>query len=380
MNVLVTDAVTKQALAITQSLGRRGIDVTCISSEFYSPAFYSKFCKKHFVAPRERDKDGFISFVQDLVKKERYELVITCSDLSTEYLSEARGRLLPYTKLALPEHDKILTVLNKDRLMQFCQKNGFPAPITLYPENLNEALSLSAKVGYPVVLKGTRGTAAANVRFVKTENELEEKYLELQRLGLKIIIQEFVGGEFLDFDGMYVDGIPVARFMFKAIRTFPKEGGNTSKAISVYNEQLKILMDGIFKSLRWTGVVNVDCKIDAKTSEIKIIDINPRFGGPIAFAIACGVDIPNLLYDAFVHEKKEEPKPYKLNKIFRSLFREEVLYAYYRPQSAPKMLLEMLNPFVNYGFHFNDLKAFIMLLKNTKWEIEYRTRMQQNKF
>lgn len=374
MSILVIDANTKQALAVTQSLGRRGIDVTCIASSLYAPAFYSKFCKRHFIAPGERDKSGFINFVSNLVKKEKYELVITCGDLSTEYISEAREYLLPYVKIALPEHEKVLTVLNKDRLMKFCQENGFPAPSTFYPNNLNDALSFSAKLGYPVVLKGTRGCAAINVRYAVSERELKEKYIELEKFDLKIILQEYVRGESFGFDGLYNNGIPLARFMFKVIRTFPEGGGNTSKAVSTFDKQLEDSVNKVLKALNWTGVVNIDCKRDRRTGEMKVLDINPRFGGPIAFAISCGVDVPKQLYNFIVHGINELPKPYKLNKVFRSIFRDEILYAYYRPQSIPKMLFEMLNPFVNYGFCLNDIKAFIMLIKNTKWEIEDRIK------
>ena len=128
MGVLILDAELKHALSITQSLGEKGIDVSCVSTIPSAPVKYSKYCKEYFVSPVLGKKKEYIKFVAKILKNGNYDLVIPCCDLSTEYISENKDAFSQYTNIFLPSHEIVKLALHKDRLMKFCEDNGINAP------------------------------------------------------------------------------------------------------------------------------------------------------------------------------------------------------------------------------------------------------------
>ena len=49
-----------------------------------------------------------------------------------------------------------------------------------------------------------------------------------------------------------------------------------------------------FESLRWRGPAEVELKIDARDGIAKVIEVNPRLPGYVAFPITCGLHLPRL--------------------------------------------------------------------------------------
>ena len=101
--VLVTDAHTKQALAVTQSLGRRGISVSLVDSSSAAPAFASQYCRERLISPQRRDESAYMEFLAGCLRRNRYELLIACDDLTAQYVSRARASLTPHTRVVLPD-------------------------------------------------------------------------------------------------------------------------------------------------------------------------------------------------------------------------------------------------------------------------------------
>ena len=186
MSVLITEAETKQGLAITQSLGRKGIAISCLTSNPSAPCLYSKYCKEYFISPRLEDKDSYIRFLLGIVKNKKYDLLISCSDLTTEYISEKRESLLSFARFLLPSHQTLMCALNKDKLMRFCQGRNLSMPKTFYPKTIGQVKTFNGRLNSPLVLKGTRGSGAAQVRYAKSKRELISSYIELKKEVSKI--------------------------------------------------------------------------------------------------------------------------------------------------------------------------------------------------
>jgi len=370
MRVLITDSELKQALAITQSLGRKGIAVSCLSSNRAASSFYSKYCQEKFISPYLSDKENYINSLLEIVKNKKHELLFTCSDAATEYISELRGKLIRYIGFVVPDHENIVLALNKDKLMRFCQERGFPIPRTAYPKSRQDILALDGEVNYPLVLKGSRGACAQHVRYAESKDELLAAYSELKGKAPEVIIQEYIAGDNYGYYGLCDEGEVFAFFIFKTIRSYPATGGTPSKAISFYDAKLEEFARKILRELHWSGFVNIDFMKDTRDGEYKLLEINPRFGGTTPLAISCGVDFPMLLYEFVVEGRESTCNNYKIGKIYRSLFREEVLHAFERPRVIPQMLFELFNPFVSYGIHLADLAPLIGMAKTLGWELK----------
>jgi predicted ATP-grasp superfamily ATP-dependent carboligase len=370
MRVLITEAEVKQATAIAQRLGRRGVEITCLSSNPGAPAFYSKYCSERLSSPFVAHKEDYIKRLLAIVRTGKYDVVIPCSDAATTYLSELKEELSPHVAFAVAGHENLLRSLHKDRFMKFCDEKGFPIPKTFFPKTREDVLRLAGELDYPLVLKGSRGASSENVRHAGSSEELINAYDEIKDRAPAVIIQECVVGEQSCFYSVCDRGDILTAFMCKTLRSYPVTGGTPGKAMSFYDEKLVELAAKVLKELRWSGMVNIDVMKDAHSGEYKILEINPRIPGTLSLAIASGVDFPALIYDYIVEGRKEGPKSYKTGKVFRSLFKEEALYACERPSIIPRMILELFNPFITYGIDWRDPAPIIGMLKLLKWEVE----------
>jgi hypothetical protein len=75
-------------------------------------------------------------------------------------------------------------------------------------------------------------------------------------------------------------------------RLQPAGVGIGCAAVSVHRIDLLQLILPMFTRLRWQGPADVDFKIDSRTGQAWLIEVNARFSGSVEFAIACGVNLP----------------------------------------------------------------------------------------
>ena len=87
MRVLITDGNFKHALASVRSLGKKGIDVTALSHMRLSTSFHSKYCSKGILAPNPEHDPTFAEFVHELVKRERFDVVLPISYAAVDQIS-----------------------------------------------------------------------------------------------------------------------------------------------------------------------------------------------------------------------------------------------------------------------------------------------------
>jgi predicted ATP-grasp superfamily ATP-dependent carboligase len=292
------------------------------------------------------------------VKRKRYGLLISCTDYSTNVISQNRNRIEPYTKVFLPNHEKIRTVTSKYHLMKYALNHSIPIPKTYRPKDSSD---LKGHLKYPIVIKGDETSGARKVRYAYSREELIGKYEEIRKIDTLPIIQEFIEGKDKFFYGLCDKGEVRAYFMLEVIRSYPPTGGNPSKAVSIYDQELRELSFKFLKSISWEGIMGLDFRQENKTGKYYLLDFNPRFGATIALAIKSGVDFPWLLYRLAVEGKREYVLKYSKAK-YRSLLTEDIRYALSRPSQIPRLLLEFLEPGVFYGFDKNDLKPFICKL------------------
>ena len=59
------------------------------------------------------------------------------------------------------------------------------------------------------------------------------------------------------------------------------------------------------RALRYTGVAMVEFKVNAKTGEFVLIEINGRFWGSLPLAVAAGANFPLWLYQMWVENRED---------------------------------------------------------------------------
>ncbi|MFQ5590822.1 MAG: ATP-grasp domain-containing protein [Phycisphaerae bacterium] len=150
---------------------------------------------------------------------------------------------------------------------------------------------------FPLFLKPRRGSAATGDYTVRTEDEL-------RTFGLRVpdpIVQEFVSGQehtldvYTGFDGRPRCVVPRKRL---EVRT-----GEVSKGLIVKDPTIMAVGMHVAQALDGCrGVINVQCIVTPK-GRIRVIEINPRFGGGVPLSIHAGADFPRWILSEFLGKR-----------------------------------------------------------------------------
>src|SRR5688500_19759799 len=103
MRAFVTDGDQRPALAITRSLGRRGISVVVGEEAEYSLASSSAYCNRHVRYPSPRlHPRAFEQFLLEFVPRNQIDVVVTVTDVTTHAIASVQGDLSGTGASAVP--------------------------------------------------------------------------------------------------------------------------------------------------------------------------------------------------------------------------------------------------------------------------------------
>ena len=151
--VLVLDANQRSALAVTRSLGKKGLTVYTSEEDANALAGYSRYSKAHFTYPSPRlEANSFTEALARLIEQQQIDLLLPMTELTTSLILGNRSR---FNRVKIPFSDSqtVASISDKCALMRMADTLGVPYPQTWFCEN---ASSLSCDLDdlvYPVVLK-----------------------------------------------------------------------------------------------------------------------------------------------------------------------------------------------------------------------------------
>jgi predicted ATP-grasp superfamily ATP-dependent carboligase len=293
--LIVEDGRSRGALAAARALGAAGWTVGIASPERVGLAASSRWTERwHRVPPPEEGVDGFVNATRAAISAGEYELVFASGDAELLALSERRGELgaeMPYAP-----HEVVLRALDKLEVVRAAAEAGLHVPRT---EPADDA-SLRT-FALPVVVKArlhgdpaARGAPARLEALVaRTREEAVARIEELRALGAQPLLQEHLIGR-LAAHTVVVDrdGRVVARVQQRAEATWPPGVGASVRAETVpVDEELGAAVDRLVGRLGWFGLAELQLVEDA-AGVPRLIDLNGRFYGSLALALAAGCNLP----------------------------------------------------------------------------------------
>ena len=202
--VIVTFARGWQALAITRSLGRRGIEVFCGEEAPFAPCFFSKYCKGNFRYPSfSSDPTGFLDALEEKVKElkppEGEPYVLMPVHKETWLIAEHRERFEPYISLPLTSFENMALIHDKGELPALAQSLEIPIPPTYQFQSIDDLYRGIPNITFPVFLKVREGASGVGIKKCSTAEELTTSFKSfVDGYGLQPkeypLIQEFVRG------------------------------------------------------------------------------------------------------------------------------------------------------------------------------------------
>jgi predicted ATP-grasp superfamily ATP-dependent carboligase len=307
-------SMNEPALALTRSLGRRGVPVYRFHPDRSLADLRSRYCTQHVPCPNLYDDPedlvaALVAFAQE--RPGVTPVLYPASDGAARFIADQQTPLREHFHLTSPSAECIEEVQNKQLLLETAAKVGVPIPDTHFPTDPSELPDIAGSVEYPVVVKPLFSTdwkrseitdvfGKIKAMKVSSAEELVENCGKLLALSSTFMIQEIVPGpddNLLTFLG-YIDdnGEALAGCVRKKLRQYPPGFGYCCLTESVHDDEIFDLSVRLLNALDYHGIAGVEFKRDPRTGVPKLIEINTRAVRTSGLALGAGVDFPWVAY------------------------------------------------------------------------------------
>ncbi len=334
--VFLTDGHWRKALAAVRALGSKGIRVTVGESTRLATSAFSKNCYRSLVYPSPLFKPlEFIDFICHELTLRRYQMLLPMEDETMRLISRYHSEISRWTYLPIPSFEKLTFVQNKGNVLELAQKHGIPIPKTWFIDNISQLEDLKEDLPYPVVIKPKESAGAIGVSYPENPVELMEQYHAAHKRFPFPLIQERIPTQGAGYGASFLldeKGSVKASFVHKRLREYPVTGGASTMRESVKHDTIRDMAKTLLKALDWFGVAMVEFKMDPRDGIPKLMEINPRFWGSLALAVAAGVNFPYLLYRMSGGENFTPVEHYQIGKRCRWFLPGDILHFIFNPK------------------------------------------------
>lgn len=377
--VLVTDGHSRAAIQIVRSLGEKGINI--FAGEYYrvNPTFFSKYVKKRLVYPKpDIHPNSFLNAVYDFAVKNEVEIILPVVDNCLLLLSKYREKFEPEIKIPFAKYDKLMIGRDKAKTVELAKKLAIPYPRTIIGEYPNLDF-VKREIGFPLILKPRESSGTRGIAYVEGEKSLKKSFLEVKERYGTPMIQEFIpyGGAF-GVGLLFNKGKIKAKFAYKRLRSYPISGGPSTLRESIVYPEIERYAIKMLEYLEWHGPAMVEFRVDARTGEPKLMEINPRYWGSLRLPIYAGVDFPYLHYKMAIDGNVDSVLKYKIGVKARWFLLGDLLW-FFEQKNKFKIasnFFKMKNKNMTYDIIWTSdplpaigslLESFIFMLKKKEY-------------
>jgi len=289
------------SLAVARSLGRRGIPVWFVTHD-HPIAKYSRYVERSFEWAGPSSK-GAADWLVQLAADHRLDrwVLFAGGDEEVRLVARKHAKLQQAYRVTTPPWEIVRIACDKRLTYEHAGSVGVDSPWSRYPRNREEVAALDCR--FPVILKprahvGRNAFSDAKAWRVDDRLALLARYDEAAALvgPDRIAIQELIpGGGDVQFSyaAVWSDGASVASLVARRGRQYPVEFGVTSTYVeTIEHTAIEQAAERFLASLRFSGLVELEFKYDARDGRYKLLDVNPRPWTWIALAGAAGLDFP----------------------------------------------------------------------------------------
>jgi len=290
--VSLLDSFRKAAKELRISASFLGTETTALSSAFQS-------CDKGFLV-KPTSHNSYIKQLLSIVRNNKVKLLIPTVDLDLKLLAQNKSKFAAMDCCVLVSNPDVINICqDKRKTYRFLSSNGFDTPVTM---SVRGAIS-KKKLEWPCFLKPWDGYASRGTARVNNRKEL----LFFSKRVPNCIVQEFIRGYEHTCD-VYVDFNMKVRCVVPRRRIEVRAGevskGRVAKNPHIMREAAKV----VEKLGGGPGVITLQLFVtneDEKKPKIKIIEINPRFGGGAPLSIKAGADFPKWILQELLGRKPD---------------------------------------------------------------------------
>lgn len=321
--VLVVGDDMRIFLAIVRSLGAAGIEVHAFPFDPEAPALKSRFIDHVHKAPVfEQDQVAWCKALVNLLLKQHHDLVIPSGDPAIMAL-HAHQHELPHCKFAIPQNAAIDALFDKEQTHILCDALDIKTAPCARLSDTDTPDILISRFGLPLVIKPRRsydsisGQMREKVEIIETHGELENCLASVSNRS-RLLVEGYFVGSGTGVSVLCENGSILQAFQHRRLRE--GKGGCSSYRISeAVNPDLRRAVERISQKLKHTGVCMFEFRVNKKTGDWILLEVNARFWGSMQLPQSLGLDYPKLLFDLLVNGKTTPEQGYAIGVRSRNI-------------------------------------------------------------
>ena len=319
--VLVIGDDTRSFLATVRSLGRQGVTVHAAPSNFRSPALRSRYIATiHDLPPWMGAGAEWLGALTQLLRAERYDLVIPCNETALLPLQRYREALSRFARLAIPHDRAIALLFDKIETRTLAQQVGVRIAAGRLLSPTDTADGLLTEFGSPVVLKPRRSYSLEQLA-ARGKVEVIEEPARLERLlGTldpgETIVESYFSGQGVGVSVLAGGGRVLQAFQHHRVREIAGESFYRHSA--PLSPEFVAACEAIVAGSDYTGVAMFEFKKKPSGDWI-LLEVNARPWGSMPLPVALGVDFPYRWYRLLTAAEEAPALPYRTGVYGRNL-------------------------------------------------------------
>jgi D-aspartate ligase len=291
------------AVHIARSLGRLGVPVYAIVEDRYTPLAMCRHLTGAFV-DWTKDTNELLSLASVVGESmNRPTILLPTDDNSAIFIAEHaevlnRWFLFPRPPAGLPR-----LLADKMSLPCLCRKAGISCAEHALPASIDQVHEFVGRATFPVVVKPAEHSGRLENGKSSYIAQSPEELLALcgpaERFQCPhVILQEYIPGEDWIFHGYCNPETDCfVGFTGKKLRSYPPFAGPTTLGVSILNEPLRKQTEAMLRTIGYSGIMDIDCRRDARDGRYKLLDFNPRVGANFRMFEDCnGIDVVRALH------------------------------------------------------------------------------------
>lgn len=292
-------------LAVTRSLGRRGVTVLIATHSPDEPAVSSRYTSGVILTPNPAvNPDGFVTALRDALPNGEPAVIIPSEDVAITAVAHNLDRLADRFIVAGPSWPVAEWFIDKRKTALLADEVGVRAPRFSVPTNAEHAAEIGENLRYPALVKPSQGhvfTRQTGRKMIAVNNrqELIDAVHICTQVGVEPLVQEIIPGPPENGANhiVYVsDGQIVAEFTARKIRNWPTDWGSPSALISERIEGLSERTLSLLEAAGYEGMACAEYKFDPRCNDYQLMEVNVRHNLSGSLAPRCGVDFPWIDY------------------------------------------------------------------------------------
>ena len=295
--LIVENGAARGALAAARALHAGGWTVGVGTPTSRGLASASRaVTHRHRIAGPETSQDAFVEEVNRATRDYGYEVVFGAGDAEVLALSGRRDEIeavVPYAS-----HDRVLRAHDKLELAKASTRVKLATPATSEASELELArwrppYLVKASLHAPFANEG--GPARLNAAVVHDRVSATRRAEQIRAAGSVPFLQELVRGQLMACALVTNRAAEiVAAVAQRAEATWPTDVGVSARARTVdIDPGLWQQIAALVRELGWFGLAELQFLVPAD-DEPRLIDLNGRFYGSLALAVAAGPNLPAI--------------------------------------------------------------------------------------